>query len=66
MEFKNEVTITTYQRGNYEEFTGIIQSANADKKMITFQEGFNQLKISANTIVDIEKSHHLNYGIFFN
>lgn len=54
LEFKNEVKITTYQHGKYEEFKGVIQAADPNTKMITFQEGFNQLKISANIIVDIE------------
>ncbi|WP_121605378.1 YolD-like family protein [Virgibacillus sp. Bac332] len=55
LEFKNEVTITTYRKGKYEKFTGIIESANPETKMITFNVGnFEHHKISANIIVDIE------------
>ncbi|MFU0788849.1 YolD-like family protein [Virgibacillus proomii] len=56
LEFKNEMTITTYNRGKYEKFTGVIQSANPETKMITFDIGnFQYHKISANIIVDVEK-----------
>ncbi|MFU0790629.1 MAG: YolD-like family protein [Virgibacillus proomii] len=55
LEFKNEVTITTYRNGKYEKFTGVIQSANPETKMITFDVGNYQFhKISANIIVDVE------------
>ncbi|WP_162985773.1 YolD-like family protein [Virgibacillus sp. Bac330] len=52
LEFKNEITITTYNRGQYEKFTGVIQSANAETKMITFDVG--KFMVSANIIVDVE------------
>ncbi|WP_258871969.1 YolD-like family protein [Virgibacillus dokdonensis] len=52
LEFKNEITITTYNRGQYEKFTGVIQCANAETKMITFDVG--KFMISANIIVDVE------------
>lgn len=55
LEFKNEVTITTYNRRKYEKFTGVIQSANPETKMINFQtNNFENHKISANIIVDVE------------
>ncbi|KNE22497.1 YolD-like family protein [Virgibacillus pantothenticus] len=55
LEFKNEITITTYNRGRYEKFTGVIQSANPETKMITFDVGyFEHYKISANIIVDVK------------
>lgn len=55
LEFKNEVTITTYRNGKYEKFTGVIQSANPETKIITFDVGNYQYhKISANIIVDVE------------
>ncbi|GGJ50841.1 YolD-like family protein [Virgibacillus salexigens] len=55
LDFKNEVTITTYRKGKYEKFTGVIQSANAETKMITFDVGnFEHHKISANLIVEVE------------
>ncbi|GAA0429364.1 hypothetical protein GCM10008934_18730 [Virgibacillus salarius] len=55
LDFRNEVTITTYRKGKYEKFTGIIQSANPETKMITFSVGnFEHHKISANIIVGVE------------
>jgi hypothetical protein len=53
--FKNEITITTYRNGKYEKFTGVIQGANPETKIITFDAGnYEYRKISTNIIVDVE------------
>ncbi len=55
IEYRSEITITVYRYGNYEKYTGIIKSANAQTKMLVFDDGgLDDLKISLNIIVAVE------------